>query len=335
MAFDWQRFLDRYQVDYITTGSSVVRGNIAVHCPFCGAADGGHHMGISLEGKGWGCWRRTEHRGRSPVRLVQALLQCGFDEAIRIVGGSVHIPEDFISRVRGAFAPSHDVTTQPLSLELPPAFKQFGSGMPSERRFADYLRRRGFKKPSLLSTRYGLRYCSAGDFLFKDRVIFPIRYEKVLVSWVGRTIHAGHDPRYKVLSRTRKEGDDPDYPLALGRNTDYLLWYDEIVSSDADTLVVVEGPFDALKIMELGHSKGVVATCLFTAGASDDQIGLLHDLVPRFRKSFLLLDRDMLAGTMRLLQRLSGLLISPMYLPMNVKDPGDLTEAQFSSLKWD
>ena len=54
--FDWISFLDKHGIEYSTRGPSTSRGNVYVHCSFCGQADQGKHLGISLEGKG--VWKK-------------------------------------------------------------------------------------------------------------------------------------------------------------------------------------------------------------------------------------------------------------------------------------
>src|SRR4051812_26553261 len=86
--FDWVTFLNRRGIEYTDRGSSATAGNLAIHCVFCGAADPGTHLAISLHGRGWRCWRNKAHSGRSPVRLIQALLGCTWVEAERLAGVS-------------------------------------------------------------------------------------------------------------------------------------------------------------------------------------------------------------------------------------------------------
>src|SRR4051812_24179027 len=89
MSFDWKSFLDNYAIESIDRGPGTAKGNVYVRCPFCAVSnDPFLRMGISMRGRGWGCWRDTSHRGKAPHRLVQALLGCTVQEAARIVGDS-------------------------------------------------------------------------------------------------------------------------------------------------------------------------------------------------------------------------------------------------------
>src|SRR6516162_5304184 len=104
--FSWEHFLDSRGIPYQTSGRNVARGNIVLHCPFCGSADESFHMEISVTGKGWRCFRRPgEHKGRNPTRLVQAILGCSFHNAALITGQSVYLPGDFMERVKAQLTP--------------------------------------------------------------------------------------------------------------------------------------------------------------------------------------------------------------------------------------
>ena len=98
---------------------------------------------------------------------------------------------------------------------------------------------------------------------------------------------------------------------------------------DADTLVLCEGPFDALKVDVLGRDYGIAATCFFTSAPTDAQIALLHDLCPQFRRKVLLLDRGTLALAMRVNSRLAGLGVITREVSGDLKDPGVHNAATF------
>lgn len=329
MAFDWRDFLDQYHVPYVTSGHSVARGNVAVRCPWCGPEDPSTHMGISLDGKGWGCWRRSDHRGRQPARLVAALLNCSMERAYQIVGISSNIiGEDFLAQVNNTLAPPGE-PERAGKLAMPDEFRLL-AGRPSARPYNNYLRKRGFADPASLARDFDLRYCTRGPY--HGRIIFPIRFQGELMSWSGRSIYPTEPMRYKVLSSKPERAEKEGLGLARGPNSHYLLFYDELVKAKARALYICEGPFDALKIMVLGRPHGVVATCLFTNAPTIEQVDLLYDLAPRFAERYLLLDRDMFYMAVRVSSELSGLDLKPVMLPPGVKDPGELTDGLFQQL---
>lgn len=324
MAFDWQRFLDVNHIHYVTTGPNVSRGHVAIKCPFCGSQDPSEHMSINLQQGYWRCFRRSDdHVGGSPSYLVAAILGISQDAAAAIVGSGVHIPENFLGAVTGLL--ERRAGPKKTRLVLPPEFLPL-DGRKSSHRHMDYLTgdSRRFTKEEVLSlfTReYGLRFATMGDQ--RGRVIFPVWFEGNLVTWTGRTIYPDQLPRYKTLST------DPEivpFP-AHGPINDYLLFYDELIKNDGDndTLIIGEGPFDALKTSVNGRRDGIDATCFFTAAPSRAQIDLLHSLVPVYKRRFLLLDQGTLATALKAQMDFSTLKIGVLTMPKGLKDPGLLT----------
>lgn len=329
MAFDWQAFLERHGIENTTRGHT--HGNVGVRCPFC-PDDPSHHMGISLEGKGWRCWRNPqEHRGRSPVRLVQALIGCTIERAREICGATVDYPNDLAGYVRVQLEKPEERKRPPLT--MPPEFKRFKDGRVSGRPYMRYLiDERGFSTGDIerMDAWYGLRYCTQGRF--RGRIIFPVFYRGDLVTWTGRAILPSDQIRYLTLSDDEETARRNGLPVAVGPITDYLLYYDELVETDCDTLYLTEGPFDAAKVTMLGRGIGAIATCFFTAAPTALQGYLLKELAPRFRRVILLLDR----GTTKMAMLVRGLMAGSdllvQHLPDGVKDPGELTLSQMYRL---
>lgn len=333
--FDWPSFLDRQGIEYITTGPNVAKNNVNVHCPLCGAGDPSHHLGISLVGPWWGCWRDPAHRGTSVPRLVQLLLGCSWEQAQRLAGESATLPSDLLGAVEALLAEG-SADPEPLrSLKMPEEFRDF-SGRPGERFYRNYLLQRGYSNKLIdgITKKYGIRYCKNGPF--RGRVMFPIFYEGKLVTWTGRSIFQSDTLRYKTLTvdpdRASVLGQEP----AAGNISDFLLWYDEASAGSFETLVVVEGPFDALRLTTLGGPYALIATCFFTSAPSRRQIDLLYKLLPRYKNRYLLLDANTLSKSMALKYEfdwvLASLDVEVLYLPEGVKDPGELTKSDFLKL---
>ena len=330
--FDWLEFFDRHGIEYDAAGPNVSRGHVVVHCPFCGTEDHGRHLSVHLGGRGWRCWRRGKaHSGKSPVRLVMALTGCSLDAARQLAGGARALPDDFLSSVRAAMGRDAPTEGEERELSLPAEFLPFDARRAS-RPFLRYLTGRGFSNAQVarMTRRSGLRFATAG--LFHGRIIFPVVDRGRLVSWTGRTISARNDLRYLSLTHDEESAAEKGVEPALGPISDYVLWRDRLAEADADTFVLVEGPFDALKVDVLGRKHGIVATCCFTAAPSDAQLDILADLLPRFRRRFLLLDRGTIATAMRVLADAQGLGLRFLRLPDGYKDPGDLDSRAFSAL---
>lgn len=320
-GFDWVALLETNRIHYVTSGPNVGRDHVGVKCPFC-PDDPSEHMSISTDNKGWRCWRNNEHRGKSPVKLIMGLLRCSQAAAQQIAGHSVFVPEgDLLTMVQKQFEP--DKITKPKGLELPKEFKKF-TNLPSGRPYVNYLmsKERGFYWSEIgqFTDKWDMRYCTHGPYY--GRIIFPVYQYGKLVTWSGRSIHANAFLRYKTLPI---EPDHEHEIVAQCSIRETLLWYDRLMSSTAHTIFICEGPFDALKINVLGEEEGIVSTCLYTNNPSEAQIELLHDLLPRYERRYLLLDRNELANTIKTADRLSDLSVEMAQLSPGVKDPGLLS----------
>lgn len=320
MSFDLIRFFDQQSIPYRTSGPNVSRGNVAIHCPFCGAADEGQHLSVSVDGKGWRCWRHPDHRGKSPVRLISALLGCPLDQAAAISNSGIHVPADFLGSMRAKLFPARATArAAAYELEMPDSFKPINSGLPSAEPYLAYLRGRGYGNFKMLARMFGLRYCTRGSY--KGRIIFPIKQEGRLISWTGRTISRNQDLRYKSLSDDAEKAADEGMPPALDKLTNRLLWFDRLARERGRALILNEGPFDALAVNVVGWDRGIHATCCFTSSPSDAQVQLLHELAPAYPLCFILLDAAAQHVAMRLERQLSTLRFRRLMLPPQAKDP--------------
>ncbi len=188
---NWKRLLDQHSIEYIERGSSVVKGNIAVHCPFCGNADPSHHLGINLSNGYWGCWRNSDHRGKSPVRLLMALLHMSFAQACDLAGMDEETidPDGWDSIKHNPFGEDTQIikSARAAQLRMPDDFKEITLAIRTTRHFR-YLEDRGFPTKDIpeLCRLYRLRAAVSGDF--KDRVIMPYYVDANLMTWTGRAI---------------------------------------------------------------------------------------------------------------------------------------------------
>lgn len=320
--FNWKRFLDNRHIEYVTKGSSVARGNVAIHCPFCGDADQSFHLGISLVGKGWGCWRSTAHRGRRPHRLIQALTGCSYMEAAAIAGdadvmGSASDFDAMLTDLKGARGGVAAKGGLSYPKEIRPLLDR-GMG----RMFIDYLHGRlySYRDAAELSELYDLRYCIGGPF--SHRLIVPVKMPQGLVNWTGRAISTTAGLRYRTLSTDPAKAEADNIPQAI-LSIERTLWnMDQLVRDmKSHTLVVVEGPFDALRVDYLGYPEGIRGTCLFGKNLSAEQVELLDILSDYFERKIVLLDRDASLDQMSMQSRLDYLGFEFRVVPAGIKDP--------------
>jgi len=342
-AFDWLTFLQSHRVAFVDSGPNISRGHIGVQCPFCGAADPSQHMSINLGHGGWQCWRHNQHRGRKPARLIQALLNCSWGEALRLAGerAAPNLDDDsnFGDKIRalvGAAQPEekpvHKLTFMPEMHKITEA----GAGA----RFLRYIEQRGYSRSEALDLcdTYGLRYATRGPF--KDRVIVPIFMEDGLANWTARAISKTSTLRYKTLSADRETAEKAGTPVAPVPVEQTLFNYD-VLADDAwvqarakQTLVLVEGPFDALRLdyMALLHGLPMRATCTFGKRVAGEQVALLGAVAGRFKRRVILLDPDATVDMIGLSSRLAHISFEFVQVPEGAGDPAEMTIEMIKAL---
>ncbi len=341
---DWQRLLREHRIPYIESGANVKRGELAIQCPFCGSADPSKHMGLSLETGWWSCWRnRSQHSGKSPLRLIMRLLGVPYGRAREIAGlGEGYIdPEGFdalAARIlqRGGLEPSktddQEVATK-LRLRLAYEFSDFDliqRDRARTRSFWEYLCGRGFDGKTSgnvhdvdrLCELYELRAGVSGSQQ-GGRIVLPYIQDGDLVAWSGRAI-APSAIRYRDL----------DHKDCLVPPKDTLFNHDAMYD-EGRALILQEGPFDVLKLDYYGRRHGVRSVGLSTNSLSSDQAFLLQTAQDHYTTIVVMLDtksRLGLGNSMAMKQQLdflSNVRILPV--PFEAGDGGAMTKEQVAS----
>jgi hypothetical protein len=304
-TFDWKTFLRDRGIEYIESGRTATRGNIAINCPMCGN-DHSFYLSISTEGKGWHCWRNPAHKG-STEYLVAALTHSSIEQAKLVVDSGAALPTDFLFTVHSLLSEDEPANIEVKPREMPTAFRSFTDKNSFVYPYLIYLSQRGID--TFDANQFGLKYCVVGDYA--GRIIFPVYYKGELMCWTGRSISPKTALRYKTSSTE----DGP--PI-----TDYLLWHDQLLEGGRD-LVLCEGPFDSLKVNVLGWRFGVRSTCFTTSFPSDEQVNKLQSIIPLFERTIVILDEGMTHNTLRLKAKLATHRIKGVNL-ITRKDPGEL-----------
>ena len=330
--FNWQDFLEKYNVPYVEYGSNVAKGNVNIRCPFCGSSDPSEHLGLNLATGAWGCWRDTTHRGRKPHRLVQALLGCSYVEAAQIVGYSsktnISNMETMLESLKGN---NKDMLKSPLKIKLLNDFKLINDNGFGQR-FTNYLIKRKFKKEDIWEVcgDYNLHYCLTGNW--KNRIVIPVYFDNELATWTARSIHPQEKIRYKTLSYREENAKDRGDPTAPKNIKELIYNYDDLLIEKNKVLIITEGPFDAIKMDYYGKNYGVRATCLFGLGVNDSQMSALTDIAQNFDLIVTMLDEGADLELIKTKQKLSHLNTTTWKLPPSVEDPGDLSQTQIKNL---
>ena len=319
MVIDWITLLDRFNVDYVTSGPSTAKGNVYVHCPFCGENDQGHHLGINLAGKGWGCWKSDKHRGRNPARLMTALFRISYLSAQQLMDGQAQSVDDEAvgDRLKVLLgAPSEVKVVKPLTIpaEIKPLTDRPGL---SRDPFNNYLLDRGYTERDLpdLLAEYSIHYCISG--LWAYRLVFPVINGKgKVLTFTGRTIRQNVEPRYMTVST--------EYAISIKN----CLWRENILFRKTDkrksALIVCEGPFDAMRVDWFGRHLGIDATCLFGKTVSDAQEDTLGELLRFYQRIFVVLDPDAVLDNLPLADRLAALGARLVRIDPKYKDPAEM-----------
>ena len=325
--FAWLQFLKVHNIDFVLQGPNVARGNCNIRCPWCGSADSSHHLGISLEFDSWGCWRNRSHRGRKPHKLIQALIKCSYNEAARIVGDDrivvLNSDDTFGDMVAGMMKPVEALPAVKAVEWLPEIRTVARAGM--LKMFFEYLEDRDYERNEVrdLIRLYDLRCALRGPF--KYRLIFPIYMKEGLVTWTGRAINKDALVRYKTLTHNAEKAEEQGLaPATLP--IDQTLWnYGALAKTFGRTLVVCEGPFDALRVDYYGRQHDIRATCVFgTGNISATQIQLLDELAPKFKKKYLALDPDAELTSFQKVGLLDYLGFKPISIGKKYEDPAVL-----------
>ena len=328
--FDWISFLNSRSIPFVTSGPSATRGYINIRCPWC-LDDPGEHLGIDLTRTGYHCWRNPKHAGPDPARLVAALLRCTLAQAITLTGGPRAVPDDWAATCRALLAPEGAAGPRRPPLVRPKEFRAFqprAGPLGLQGQFLAYMAGRGIADTAGLSDRFGVHWCTAGTWRY--RVLFTVTYARELVGWTGRSV-VGSPLRYKAHTANPDKARLWRLPPAPAPINHYLWRYDELARTRADTLVVCEGPFDALTVAYHGHGR-VEATCLFGIAPTAAQIKLLHRLLPRFRRCYITPDCGAEHRGMATLDMLAGLGADITFLPPGIADPGALTARAVQTL---
>lgn len=321
MPFDIAQFLSQHRIHYVTSGPNTARGELSIACPFCARTndpDPSQHMGVALDGSKFACWRNRKHSGRRISKLIAAIIGCSNEHARSIVGEkTVRNTAGFAEVMEGMFKTQqkkNDRVTEE-GWDIYGTFSSLQVDNEFSERYIRYLVCRGFEdKRTVMDMvrKFDLRYCLLNEFA--QRVIIPVKHEGALVAWTGRTIREDEKKRY-ISSHSA-------YSASI---KDYLLGMDDLGAPVNKTLLLVEGPLDAMKIAAfVGNLLSV--TCLFSKDISDAQLSKIHYLLgTKYDRVAVMLDRESQEDSIRLCSRIGSRRAFPIsYDGIDVEDPGAL-----------
>jgi hypothetical protein len=313
MKFNLVRFLRQQNIEVVSKGPNVKKGNVYIRCPMCGSDDPSQHMGIEEDTFKWACWRNPRHRGIKPHRLIKAILKCSWQTVDRVVGDQTQYPDGWKEFVESARKGTEEIDSTIVSLNYPDEFRPITSRRLTKR-FYDYVAGR-FDAAAAVIDCYDLRCALTGDF--KDRIIIPLFFRDKLVGWTARAIA---DAQIRYLSHPE------------GSTIKKIIFDYDLLKSGGNNLFITEGPFDAINVDFHSRWAGSAATCLFSNSATEEQCVLIASIANRWDRIINLLDADSVHLAMSLQSKLSLIGVEVWFLPDGVKDPGELSREQVAKL---
>ena len=302
MAIDFKRI---FKESHIPNRNDINRGWTNVNCPFCvNPIDTHFNGGFNYISPRYNCWRCGNH---SYYDALSKILGIPVNQVSQFVKDYTYIaPEKEIKRV-----------AQAEYLDLP--------GFKLNEQERQYLLNRGYDINYLINKFHIRGGGIAGDWAY--RIILPIYYKKLLVSWVGRTILSKEQirqcesmgvkiPRYKNLDIEQSVIAPKDIFFNLDNST-------------GNTVIICEGAFDVMKMGE---------NCICSLGTSVTRQQELF-LKDKYKKVFICFDNEYEAQekARHLGRNLASLGMDVEVVniaePFNKNDPGELSYEEVSIIK--
>lgn len=285
MSFDFAKFCTNYDFPTAPEGNKHnTRGWINVPCPFC-VGNPGWHLGYEIANNRFKCFRCGSH---TAFDVVHALLNCSTGEAATV-----------LAKYKGR--PTMRVEATGRRKQLKAIKWPLGCGPLNDAHKA-YLKSRNFN-PLDLEEKWGLR--GTGPIgPYKFRIIAPIHFQGVFVSYQGRDITGKSQMPYKAC-----RAEDESRP-----HQDCLYGLEHVVGG---CVVVVEGIVD---VWRLGY--GAAAT--FGIEFTKQQVILLS----RFERRYIIYDNETQAQNKahELAASLSALGGESYILNFDVADPAEMSQ---------
>lgn len=299
MIVDWRGLLSSIRVEWRDRGANCRSGNVNIACPWCGN-DPSFHLAIAEQREAFYCYREPDrHSGRHFIAL---LVKLGIEraEAIRLIN-------------------SHMAHSQPIEAprkapDMPRiqyGWDRFVSALDS-RSAIGYLRERDIPNPEQAIRLFDLRVSLAGTWA--NRLLIPFQSAQGEVqSWTGRALQNWMVPKYLT-----RESDDSG--LLYAPNQD---------RRGKHCLVIVEGPFDALKLAIIARTSPFIVAALTGKQLNAARLLRLRALSEGCDSILVALDADVNTGSrLRIISDIAGTLrmryIGRATLPPGHKDPAEI-----------
>ena len=287
-----------YQDNHISISKSIKHsrpGWVNIDCPFCRGSDG--HLGVHLNTGAVKCWKCGPH---SQLNVIKAILNCEYETAKEVLI-EYSTGERNTRHVRnGARLPTR---AKVITCPLPE-----GAGELTNRHRA-YLEGRNYDS-FVLEKIWGL--CGTNHIgPYKFRILAPIIFNGVMVSYQGRDITGKSELKYKACKQENE----------IIEHQTIVYGYD-LVKGNA--CVVVEGIADCWRL-------GPGAICCFGISFTTAQINLIAS---RFKTVYILFDAEEEAQKQArvLAAMLSSNGVEVEILELESGDPGEMSQQEANKL---
>ena len=251
--------LNLIRAPYKKSGENISAKCIGINCPDC--SDREFHMGIFVDRGNASCWRCGAKYSYKRI-IVKLAEQSGISSAIveSILANTIaHVSSEPVERRPHILPPTSNSEASFSAIKLPYSFKYVSNESPDW--VLEYIEERRLSVETC--EEYDIGYCSHGKQ--KYRLVVPIFYKDLLVSYQGRDVTNQHPAKYLT---------------AEGQVNRFVFGIDDL---EGDTAIITEGVFDAIRV-------GPPAVCSFGIDLSASQIGLL--LAHNIRKVVFMWDAD-------------------------------------------
>lgn len=287
--------------------SQNLEGSIRGHefsavCPYCKRHG---KFSVNIEKEVFNCFRASCGAGGRIHKLIAFVEGISYSEAFEKIGQQIQVDKAAHEKVRAFKAP------EDWKIDLPEEFIPcYQEGRKPEWRIIKYLRDR--IDPETLR-RFGVGFCKSGKYY--NRAVIPVKSP----FGYAFTARDASDEWKANPYRPKYRNPEGEWASAL------LFGWEQYAENPGQDLVIVEGPFDVLKL----SSHGIAAVALLGKQLGSGQRALLYKL-PRATNITLLIDPEEKRYTLRdivleLILKFPNIYVGK--LPEGV-DPGDSTRDQ-------
>ncbi len=245
--FNGIQFLNDFNIKYDTIGENIGHGWIGLDCPRC--SDSNKHLGYNLNSGIFSCWRCGK---MSRTEAVKRIANVQWKEAYQLL------------KKYDSYSPKKIISPRKVINDIDVRFpKGILDSFPKTHK--KYLKQRNFD-PDYLIDFWNLK--ATGHLgAYKFRIIVPIYFDNILISYMGRDITGKSTTKYKACPTDKERY----------HHKHCLYGIDHV--KEKNSVLVVEGMTDVWRL-------GIGSVALLGINYTHTQVSLLSN----FKRIFIYLD---------------------------------------------